>query len=115
MIEVQILIAVALIGTLLVLVRISLTLKGILEALTGDRSAGSPSVAGAQPGAVGSALGGASVTQGGPVPQGRFASKGEETTPSDDRGAPDTLQDIAAIVAVAERVMRQGSSKPSAS
>jgi hypothetical protein len=98
MIEVQILIALALIGTLLVLVRISLTLKGILEAMTAKPDTDSPSAEGAYRSAVGG-------TSGKPLPH------GAKPAPSDDSSAPETLQDIAAVVAIDHRAMRQGSSK----
>jgi|YelNatPaOPRAMG01_1025707.scaffolds.fasta_scaffold08369_6 type II secretory pathway pseudopilin PulG len=97
MIEVEILIALALIGILLVLVRISLTLKEMLEAVTNEPRLALPSVKSASHSAADSSSG---------KPQ----APGTEPAPIDTNSAPDTLQDIAAVVAVAHRAMQQGSS-----
>jgi hypothetical protein len=87
MIEVQILIAAILAGALFVLVRISWTLKGILDVLSAqkDTRAG-PNV---------------------PVQKMSAESLSAETPPAED-----TLQDIAAVIAVSERTIRQTESKP---
>jgi len=95
MIEVQILIAAALVGMLFVLVRISWTLKGILDALSAGRG----------------------VSAAPEVPAGKTiaekAEQGLENAPADTSPAIDAPQDIAAVIAVAERTIRQGkSSKP---
>ncbi len=100
MIEVQILIAAILAGMLFVLVRISWTLKGILDALSAERSIGT-------------------VSNAPHVPAGNIsaekATQDLESTHPETYSAHDELQDIAAVVAVADRTIRQGTSKPTIS
>ncbi len=112
MIEVLILIAVALIGILLVLGRISLTLKEILEAMVEHGGLGtlkSPSTGKAAVGAFNLST---------MNPQNDLAAQGAQmpkSTSEENRTAADTLQDIAAVVAIADRARRQGFSEPRAS
>ncbi|MHB0853685.1 MAG: hypothetical protein ACYC1H_00610 [Rectinema subterraneum] len=108
MIEVLILIAVALIGILLVLGRISLTLKGILEVVAEARGAVSFGSLSSADGASSRPAG----AQSGLTPQ---SGHHAEPSPDENRGATDALQDIAAVVAVAERAMRRRSTHPYAS
>ncbi len=112
MIEVLILIAVALIGIVLVLGRISLTLKGILEAqaaIQGSGTLSSPTVGNPEDGAYRTQT---ASSMNNTKDQGAHTA---EPPSAENGGATDALQDIAAVVAVAERARRQGSSEPRAS